>query len=279
MYFMFYSYPKKGIGLKLFEDEKELRILPFDPHNLNDLRFLSQQNHFGQAVEQTGADVLGVREQFEKWKLLYKEANLASRKKRKSDFGVSIVEKCKKRLKIYRAMVQTNKAALNHRSSSVVEAARNLDSLFRANKKILTTAMTVNTTSIDNILSSLTKEYAGHVSAAGIGDWVEYLADTNDECRDLFNLRDDEYTAQADLNMRNSRKKLTEQYQLICRIVNVFADINGEELYADFINLLNVINDECRVELSKQKGVRKARLEREKKAANSILTEKKENTI
>ena len=92
-----------------------------------------------------------------------------------------------------------------------------------------------------NFCDDLKGKYTAHVTTLGLTEVVTQLAAANQQVNTLIEQRDNEYAARTVGAMKTARAAVDEAYRQLVQVVNALVLIEGEESYANFIDLQNSV--------------------------------------
>lgn len=92
-----------------------------------------------------------------------------------------------------------------------------------------------------NFCADLKGKYAAHVTTLGLTEVVTQLDAANQQVNTLIEQRDNEYAARTVGAMKTARAAVDEAYRQLVQVVNALVLIEGEESYANFIDLQNSV--------------------------------------
>jgi hypothetical protein len=196
---------------------------------------------FGKLVTGISPAALKIEPLFEKHQAYYKELDEAMLKIAKSAITDEIVAADQRRDSVFRGLVDTVKAALNHFIPVKAAAARRLQIVFNTYGNVSRMTFNEETSAIYNMLQEIKRNNAADIAATDIGDWVDELEAQNNAFGDLVRRRYDETAAKTSLRVKQVRTKIDTAYRDIVRGVEGLALVEGGEAYKDFIKRLNAI--------------------------------------
>lgn len=145
-----------------------------------------------------------------------------------------------KRDQFYQAIRSQVSAGLYHFDKEKQAAAKELNIVMDAYKKIATAAQEKETGMIYNLVQELRSEkYKGHVTTLGLDEWLTQLEAANNEFNDLVEGRINESINKVTGGATVPRKEVEVAYDGIVRKINALAVVNGDKDYADFIDYVN----------------------------------------
>lgn len=94
---------------------------------------------------------------------------------------------------------------------------------------------------LTNFCADLKGKYAEQAATLGLTEVVTQLSDANQQVNTLIEQRDNEYAARTVGAMKTARAATDEAYRQLIQVVNALVLIDGEENYANFIDLQNAV--------------------------------------
>ena len=234
----------------------------FDSTKLRNDEHFQFNTEFRDAVLRFGAEELKISVQFEPWLLLYAQEDEALKKITKSAITADIQEADRRRDQLFRGMVDTGNAALNHFRTEVQDAARRLKIVFDTYGNLAKKPLNEQTSAVYNLLQDLNGAYAADAATAGIKEWADELQAANEAFDRLIKDRYEESALKTDLVLKQVRQQVDGQYRLIIERINALVTIEGAEAYTEFIRYLNTIIARYTTTVAQRAGKAK------KKAAN-----------
>jgi ElaB/YqjD/DUF883 family membrane-anchored ribosome-binding protein len=165
----------------------------------------------------------------------------ALKKIMKSALTADILAADKRRDRLYRGMIDLNRAALIHFKDDVQEAAKRLKILFDTYGNVAKKPLNEETSAIHNLLQELNGKFAQDVVTVGIAEWVFELKASNQTFNLLIKDRYEETAMRTDLVLKDCRQKVDDVYRAIVERVNAYVVIEGETAYKDFISNMNAV--------------------------------------
>jgi len=215
-------------------------------------------------VNSVGAGKLNVQKQFDALCDIYREEDEALKKILKSALTDRIAEADAARDALFSGMAETNRAAQNHFTPAVREAAVRLQIVFNTYGNVAAKADAEETSAIHNLLLELTQKHAADMTTVGLTPWAEELQTRNTAVQILMSERYDENASRTVLVLKTVRKRLDEAYRKLVARIDAAALFEAEDgtdssaddgveggirasgdaalpLYAGFIRRLNAI--------------------------------------
>ena len=176
---------------------------------------------------------------FPDYLICYNNEDTAIQKIIKNATTNNIEEADKKRDKIYRGMMDTNKAALNHFDDQIRIAAERLRVVFDTFGNLAIKPLNEETSGIYNLLQELNANYADEIVKTGVASWTTALDDANKTFDELVKKRNDENTSKTELKVTQTRIEIDKLYGAIAERINALIIVEGEGVYESFVKKLN----------------------------------------
>ena len=220
---------------------------------------------FKDLVTTENAETLKIGEQFATYLICYKNEDVAFQKIMKSATTEEIEAADKARDSIFRGMVDTNKAALNHFNSEINAAARRLKIVFDTYGNVTRKTLNEETSAIYNLLQELTGNHAADTKKVGLNQWATQLDANNKALETLVRTRNSELAAKTELKMAETRESLDSIYNTIVERVNALIVIEGVATYESFAKKLNLFIEKYNNIVAQRRGIAKAQREKAEK--------------
>jgi hypothetical protein len=218
--------------------------MKIDNISLNKLR---NDEHFQLMSEMRDAifrfdpEILKIEEQFGVFLNLYVQEDEVLKKILKSAITPDILAADKYRDKIFRGLVDANKAALNHFLPNVKEAAQHVKIVLDTYGNLAQKPLNEQTSGVYNIVQDLKGAYAAHAGTAGLTDWVLELETANNAFGALMKDRYDESAAKTDLSLKQVRPQVDAAFKTIAERINALVVVEGAATYGEFIRYINTV--------------------------------------
>jgi hypothetical protein len=210
---------------------------------------------FAEQISGMGAAALKIEAQFAEWKACYAREDKALKKIYKSALTEKIAEADRRRDRTFRGIVDNNRSLLNHFNPATVEAARLLQIVFDAYGNIPAQAMTSKTGAYTGLVQELKGEqHATAVKIAGLGDWIDKLAENNSDLFGLVQQRNEETAARTDVVTAEAREQTDAAYGAIAKRISALLEIEKSDVYKNFIRRINVILDRYNNAIALRRG-------------------------
>ena len=220
---------------------------------------------FKNAVNKYGSIVsLRIQQSFNQFQTLYMQEDEAFKKIIKSVITAEIQEADAYRDRVFRGMVDTAKAALNHFREDNLAAAKRLKVLFDTYGNLAPKPLNEETSAIYNLLQDLNGKYRSDANKVNLTEWVNELQNANNRVSKLIGDRYDESAAKTDLILKEVRVQIDAVYKTIIERINAFAvvaGLGGDEadgsVFATFIKYFNTVIDKYSVIMAQRYGKKK----------------------
>lgn len=210
-------------------------------HNMQNGEHFQFHTEFCDLVNLCKAENLGIRSQFDLYLVLYAQEDEAFKKIMKSAITADMQKADKRRDTLFRGMIDTNKAALNHFRPDMQKSAKRLKILFDTYGNLAQKPLNEQTAGIYNLLQELRGNYAGDAATVHIAEWANELEKANLAFGQLVRNRNDKSAERTNLILKEVRAQVDEAYRAITGRINALVIVEGTTKYEDFIRNLNVI--------------------------------------
>jgi hypothetical protein len=216
-----------------------MKIIKFDLRRLRNEEHFQLMRDFKQLVEQAGINTLNIDQLFAVFVVLLGKEDLAIEIIRKSGLTNPIFNADKHRDAIYHGFVLLIESCLHSPNDAKVQAAQNIRVVIDHYGDFRNKTYNEETASIYNFLQDINSRCMGDIETLNAGEWITGLAEANQAFDELMNQRFDEKAAQEYINLREVRNEIDKIYTQIIDRINASILLNGEAVYADFVNKLN----------------------------------------
>lgn len=197
------------------------------------------------AFEQITTDLnpaeLKIEPQFEVWQLAFRDEDRALKKVTKSPLTPEIHAADAQRDEMFRGIVDTNRASLNHYDPEKKTACRRIQIVLDAYGNVTRLPITEKTSAIFNLLEELGASHHDDVEVAGLVGWAEQLECSNKNVDRLIAERWKEISERTNISMKDVRKRVDDAYTAIVDHIHALYDVFGGEIYENFIRRLNAV--------------------------------------
>jgi len=130
---------------------------------------------------------------------------------------------------------------LRHYRPEIREASSELKVVLKTFGNPTRKSQEKETSILENLCQELdSPKYAPLVATCGLTSWVERLKEQNNLVIQLFAERRDDKATQTELEAKACRKEVENEYRRIKRYIEVLADMNGVDAYAELIRKHNL---------------------------------------
>ena len=199
-------------------------------------------------------EVLGIEAQYAIYKTLFGNEYEAFDIIRKSAVTEDLDDADALRDSINSGMNGVVKSALNHYDADVKKAASRVWVVLNSFGNISVLTYNEETVSIRKLNAELTANYTAEVQLLGLDGWLTELVNKNDEFDALMKLRYTEDSGKTLLRMRPQRLEVDEAYRKIIKRIDALIEINGEDVYKDFVAELNIRVDKYNNIIARREG-------------------------
>jgi hypothetical protein len=136
------------------------------------------------------------------------------------------------------------RAALRHFDPAVNEAAKRLKILldtYYTPKPLQDLPYDAETVAVNNLLQEFDGKYNADVQIAGLTPWVEELHRRNDKFDRLAKAYNEQQAVKPSFKFKDVRRETDEAYKKIVLVINALIVMEGETMYAPFVNELNTL--------------------------------------
>jgi len=170
----------------------------------------------------------------------------------------------------FRGIFDTVKGSCNHYDEERQIAAKRLMIVFNTYGNVADKSYDEETASVSKLIAELQNNYSNALETMGITTWVAKLQEQNIAFDMLKKTRYSEDASKTQLKMKNARLSVDASYKGIVTRINALIIVNGNMMYRDFVNELNIRVDAFNTILAQRKG-RNAKTE----SVNNTKTDKK----
>jgi hypothetical protein len=221
-------------------------------------------------VNSVGAAKLKVQTQFKAFVDLNREEDEALKKITKSALTEKIAEADHARDEVFRGLTEANRAALNHFTPAVREAAKRLQIVFDTYGNVARKPVAEESSALYNLIHEVTGHHADDMETLNLGGWIVELDRLNNAVQELMSERYDENASRTSLVLKEVRAREDEAYRTITERIDALRIVEGDEIevdpdqndgavsiptpWADFIRRLNAIIDRTGDILAQRRG-------------------------
>ncbi|MDR3132762.1 MAG: DUF6261 family protein [Prevotellaceae bacterium] len=232
-------------------------IIKFSYEHLRNETHVAFHTNFNALVAQFGAEALGIQALYAIYKPLYDDELTALDAILKSRFTAVIKSLDRERNMLCRGFGRQVKSYFLHFDPARRKAAQRLDIIVKHYGGIAYKPLNDKTAAITDLYSELQKpENAEAVTALGLGEWLEKLADANRRLAEMMRNRFDEAAKRPDIHMRSVRQQVDRLFREILRQLEALVCIQGEGANRAFLAELNVMAGDYKLALAQEAGRR-----------------------
>jgi hypothetical protein len=199
-------------------------------HNDEHFQFCTD---FINLVNAVGVSRLKVQKLFDAFLPLYRQEDEALKKITKSALTSKIEKADRARDTVFRGMVDANRAALNHFTAGVAEAAERLQIVFDTYGNLAKKSHMEETSAVTNLLAELMQNHQANMSLVGLNVWAEELDKRNAVVQTLMNTRADENAGRTSLVLKEVRARVDDAYQALVTRIDALALLDGDSELED----------------------------------------------
>jgi hypothetical protein len=244
---------------------KILTLLLFKLRNAEHFQFMTE---FANLVKQFGIDVMQIKKLFAAFLELLRLEDKSLVILQKSTFTEKMSEIDTVRESVFRGLVDTVNASINHFNSDVVEAGKRLKIVFDTYGNLSKKPNDEQTSGIYNLIQDLEGKFSLDVQKISATEWVAELKKRNNEYNELVRSRDTESSLKPSAKLKDIRIKIDRSYRDIISIVESLTKVSDDdtelETYQGFIAALNPVIERYRNRIAQREGVRDAKKREEK---------------
>lgn len=195
---------------------------------------------FFELVNRFGVEPLGIPTLFPPYSQLFSAEGETLNFIRKNDITDDVVESDVERDTTLRGFNATIKSACNHFNADKRKAGERIQIVLDGFGNIAAKSYEAETTSINSLVSKLTRDYASDVTLLALNEWLDELLIRNTAFTDLTNERYTSETTKTQFRMKEIRLEVDAAYRAIIKRMNALVELNGSSAYSDFISELNL---------------------------------------
>ena len=158
---------------------------------------------------------------------------------RKNSISDDLIVADTERDNVFRGMCDAVKSGLNHYDANVQAAAKRLQILLDTFGNLAAKNYDAETGGIVSLLNDLNSGYVADARALALEGWINELGAKNKAYDDLKNNRYSTEASKTILRMKEERVKTDNIYRQITERINALIIVEGEAVYAGFVNELN----------------------------------------
>jgi hypothetical protein len=243
-----------------------MEILDFSLSSLRNEEHHEFQADFFELVNRFASNVIEIQPLFPSYSELFNAESDALNYIRKNDLTDEMMESDFARDTTYRGLFAAVRSACNHFNADKQKAGERIQIVLDGFGNIADKSFEAETTSINNLVSKLTRDYADDIALLGLTEWLDELLSRNAAFVAISNQRYTKESAKTQYRMKEIRLQVDAAYKTIVKKINALVEINGPSAHSDFIKELNL-----RIEKYTNKKAIRAGLN-DKEATPSVVT-------
>lgn len=217
-----------------------MEILDFSLSSLRNEEHHEFHADFFELVNRFASNVLEIQPLFPSYSELFNAESDALNYIRKNDLTDEMMESDFARDTTYRGLVAAVRSACNHFNADKQKAGERIQIVLDGFGNIADKSFEAETTSINNLVSKLNRDYADDIALLGLNEWLDELVNRNAAFVAISNQRYTKETAKTQYRMKEIRLQVDAAYKAIVKRINALVEINGSSAYSDFIKELNL---------------------------------------
>ncbi|MDR3133998.1 MAG: DUF6261 family protein [Prevotellaceae bacterium] len=234
-------------------------LIRFRYEHLRNETHVELHRNFNALVDQFSAETLGIDPLYAVYKPWYDEEVTALDVIRKSWLTGEMKKGDRERGLLYRGFAGQVKSYRYHFDADRRKAAQALGSILKHYGNIERRRFYEKTAAIADLHRELVKpENFVRVTALGLVEWLEALAQANLHIEELFMARVDEAAQRPDIHMRSIRREVDKAFRSILDLLESLVRVKGEGTNKAFLAELNTCMTRYRDILAQEAGRRKA---------------------
>jgi hypothetical protein len=221
-----------------------MRIESINSHNLTQALHLQLAGEAKGLIEKFDPSVLKIVPQFEKFRISVEKEDLCYKIIRKSDLSEAKENADQERDTLIIGINNGVKAALRHFDPAVIEAAKRLKIVldtYNTPKPLQDLPYDAETVAVNNLLQEFDGKYSADVQITGLTPWVAELRQRNDKFDRLAKAYNEQQAEKPSFKFKDVRRETDEAYKEIVLVINALIVMEGEMIYAPFVNELNTL--------------------------------------
>lgn len=208
-------------------------------------RLRNEEHHefhagFFELVNRFGVDTLGISMLIPPYTELFSNEGDALNFIRKNGITDEMVESDIARDTTTRGFIWHIKSACSHFDINKRKAGERIQIVLDEFGDIAEKPFDMETTSINSLVSKLTRDYAADIATLGVNDWLTELLNQNTAYTALTNNRYTNETTKTQFRMKEVRLEVDAAYRGIVKRMNALIELNGPSAYSDFVKELNL---------------------------------------
>ena len=231
-----------------------MKISTLKLKNLRNEEHFQFQTGFNDLVIQFTPATLGIVNEYMVYSSLFSSEGLALDIIIKSAITDELAIADMKRDATFSGLASAVKSGTKHFSAEVKQAAARVQVVFDTYGNVAKKGYDEETAAINSLITDLNSTYAADVPLLGIAGWITELKANNDAFDTLKKSRYIEEACKTQLRMKQVRTEVDAAYKAIVERINALIIVNGDRLYASFVNELNERIDQFNLVLAQREG-------------------------
>ena len=211
-------------------------------------------SEFDYLVNQYSPSKLGIENEYPEYLACMQQEKEAIEPIRKSIHSDELSSKDKERDGVFRGFRDSVRAACNHYSLEVRDAAEKLWIVFDHYGNLATLSYNEETASIVNFIVDMRTNYSKELTTTGLENWVKVLEEKNNSFDTLMKERFSDDAQKTTLKMKQVRTEIDKVYRTIIEKINALIIVNGSQTYEGFVREMNERIDKYQNIASIRKG-------------------------
>lgn len=213
-------------------------------------------------IEKHHADALQIEPEFVAMKATHSAELSLLELMTKSLMTDSLAELNVKRTSLYRGITMFVDAYRHHFDSSKLAIAERLTLVFKEYGSMQRKTYSAESAALSKLTSEAKSIYMNDINALGLGEWIEHLAQANNEFQAAMHKRYEETAGKAEGNMKEARTATDAAYSALCNKLDAYMLITNDAKYDATIKALNAVIEKYANMLAIRKGKHSAKAEK-----------------
>ncbi len=180
---------------------------------------------------------------------------MAQKEITKSSYTAKLNELDQKRDNIFRGLTLCVQAELFSEDQDQKKAANEIQIVLQTYGNFTKHNFQKETTEIENLLNDLKSEkYTAFANSIGLGKWIGWLENANNQFQAIYTSRRDEYAERPDLNLRVIRKDSDTLFKELRKITDALGVLQPSESLTQLVAKADISIEQWRETLNKRKA-------------------------
>lgn len=237
-------------------------IIKFTYEHLRNEAHVELHAMFNTLVAGYSPETLGIQPLYSEYKRLYDEEVTALDVIRKSVHTYTIKTLDRERNELYRGFAGQVKANLLHFDRNRRKAAQQLRNILQHYGYVACKGLIEKTAALTALHRDLLlPENAAPVTAFGLDEWLEKLAQANSRLEELVMTRNKESAKRNTIRMRHARRQVDRAFRTLLDLLEALVYVHGKDTNKAFRAKLNVLMKYYKDALAQEAG-RRRKIER-----------------